>query len=339
MRTTSVSAAFSMAAIVVFASGVFASLATPAVAQEDGTFQVALKEVADLKAVYGTVESRDTVLARARIGGTVDQLAVDEGSAVKAGDVIAHVKDEKIALELAATDARLAAIDAERKLAVTEFERAEQLRESGAGSQARLDEARTRLDVVARNLAALKAERAVIEQRAKEGAVLAPVSGRVLAVSTAKDQVIMPGEAVARIAAESYILRISLPERHARHMRVGNSVQVGQRGLSTDDAGDMGEVVKVYPEMDRGRVIAEVKVDGLGDYFVGERALVRVETGRRPVYIVPESFLFKRAGLTFARLKDGGEVVVEPGINHGDMVEILSGLRDGDVLLAPEAQS
>lgn len=308
-------------------------------AQDAATFQVKLERVKDLKAVYGTVESRDTVLARARIGGIVTELTVDEGTAVQAGQVIARVEDEKIGLELAAIDARISAIQAQEELAKTEFERASSLRQSGAGSQARLDEARTQVDVVARNLAALKAERAVVKQRASEGAVLAPVSGRVLMVGTAEDQVITPGEVVARIAEESYILRIRLPERHARHIAIGNMVQVGQRGLTAANATESGKVIKVYPEMDRGRVIAEVEVAELGDYFVGERALVHVETGERPTFLVPERFLFSRAGLTFVRLENGGEVVVEPGRVMAGKVEILTGLRDGDVLLAPEERS
>ena len=78
-----------------------------------GEFVVQPVTVPDLKAVFGQVQSRDTVPARARIGGTLLSRAVEEGSAVKAGDVIAVVGDEKLALQLQATDARIKALQAQ----------------------------------------------------------------------------------------------------------------------------------------------------------------------------------------------------------------------------------
>ena len=61
-------------------------------AQEPYTVAVSLVE--DQKAVFATVESVDVVAARARIGGTVAELAVDEGSPVVAGQLIARVVDQ-----------------------------------------------------------------------------------------------------------------------------------------------------------------------------------------------------------------------------------------------------
>jgi multidrug efflux pump subunit AcrA (membrane-fusion protein) len=93
--------------------------------------------------------------------------------------------------------------------------------------------------------------------------------------------------------------------------------------------------VTVYPEIQGGRVIADVKVDGLGDYFVGERTLAWVSAGARRVIIVPAAFIFRRAGVNYVRTADGAEIVVQPGERHGDGIEILSGLADGDALVAP----
>ena len=49
-------------------------------------------------------------------------------------------------------------------------------------------------------------------------------------------------------------------------------------GVATD--GDRtGRIVKIYPEIDNGRVIADAEVDGLDDYFVGERVQVYAPVG------------------------------------------------------------
>lgn len=305
------------------------------VAQAQAQYRVTASELDDRKAVFGTVQTVDMIAARARIGGTVSALSVDEGAAVKAGEVIATVDDPKLRLQLASVDARIRAVEAQLGLARTELERIRKLRTSGTVSQARLDEAQTNLNVVAGNRAALIAEREVLLQQMSEGEVLAPTDGRVLHVNVTEGAVIMPGESVASIAAERYVLRIELPERHARFIKAGDQVLVGERGLEAGPQYTLrqGTIVQVYPEMANGRVVADVETPNLGDYFVGERTLVYVATGKRKTIMVPAEYLHQRYGVAFVRVEGAGEVMVQPGQRIGDNIEILSGLKPGDILL------
>ena len=316
----------------VFIVALYVALTSPKALAEE--FSVALQTIADQKVVLATVESVDVVPARTRIGGTVVLLSADEGDRVSAGDIIAQVEDPKLALELAAVDARIQSLQAQVKLAEIDLERARKLRKSGAGSQARLDEALTNVEVVERSIIAMNAERDVVAQRLKEGAVLAPASGRLLQVKLTQGSVVLPGETIAVLAEETYILRLHLPERHARYINVGDSVKVGERAL---EGGELksGRVRQVYPELFQGRVVADVEVDGLGTYFVGERVPVFVSTGERQVYVVPHKYVFVRYGLQFVRLKDGTEAVVEVGATLENGVEVLSGIRNGDILVLP----
>lgn len=309
-------------------------------AQAAEEYTVQVRAIEDRKAVFATVESVDDVRARARIGGTISGLSIDEGSQVAAGQKIAVITDKKLPLKLAALEAKLKSMYAQRKLADTDLERAISLRQTGAGTQAKLDETRARLDVVKSEIAVLGAEMAVVSQQIAEGQVLAPVSGRVLSVSTTNGSVVLPGETVAIIARESFILRLRLPERHARFLRVGDTVQVGVRGMGKNDEMLSDAVVQqVYPQMEDGRVIADVQVPGLGDYFVGERTSVHVATGARDVIVAPRTYIYKRYGISFARLKSGGEVALRLGLAidgaAGSEIEILSGLKAGDVLVLP----
>jgi multidrug efflux pump subunit AcrA (membrane-fusion protein) len=148
--------------------------------------------------------------------------------------------------------------------------------------------------------------------------------------------VVLPGEIIATLAEDNYILRLQLPERHAQFMRAGDRVFIASRGLQ-NDANDkrQGRVRLVYPEIKGGRVIADVEIAGLGDYFVGERTRVYVTTGSRSAIVIPKSAVYRRAGVNYVRLADGREVVVQPGEVWGDGVEILSGLKDGDVVAVP----
>lgn len=314
--------------------------AVQAARAQDATHPVALSQVEDRKAVFATVESVDVVSARARIGGTVTELLVDEGSLVEANQKIARVVDEKLALQAKSIDAQIQSLVSQKDLAKTALARAEKLFGTGAIPKARLDEARTNMDVVDRSLASAQAERQLLEQTRTEGDVLSPAGGRILKVGVRKGSVVLPGEPVATLAAEAYILRMQLPERHAMFIKAGDQVQVAQRGLGalTSASGtdlQSGQIRQVYPEIKQGRVSADVEVAGLGDFFVGERIRVWIGTGARSAIVVPEEFLFSRYGLTFAKLSDGGEIVVQPGLPQAGGVEVLSGLSVGDVLMRP----
>lgn len=303
------------------------------------------RAIDDLKAVFATVESVNTIRARARIAGTVAELAVVEGDAVTRGRVLATVRDPKFALQINALDARIQSLQAQVRQAQTDIERVRQLRLTGSASQQRLDDAQTGLDVVLAQLAAQRAERAVVEEQQREGAVTAPVAGRVLKVEVVDGAVVMPGEPVATIATETYVLRLRLPERHARFLKIGDPVLVGARGLGDRTEGAevlrRGHVRLVYPELTNGQVVADAEVADLGNFFVGERVRVFVATGTRETVVVPAGYLYRRFGLDYARLAEGGEVVVQTGQPVPERpdapggIEVLSGLRPGDVLIKP----
>jgi len=306
------------------------------------TFTVAQKAVADEKAVFATVESASVVPARARIGGTVAALNVKEGDAVKQGQVIATVGDEKLALQMKSLDAQISALEAQVAQAQTDFTRAEDLFSRGTVPKTTLDQARTALNVASNMLKARTAERSVIQQQVTEGNVLAPASGRVLKVPLTVGTVILPGEAVASVAEQNFILRLRVPERHARFLKSGDSVRIAGEELGKSGA-QFGTIKLVYPQIEDGRVIADAAVANLGDYFVGERIRVWVSAGERDSTIVPAAFIVTRFGIDYARLRKGAETIEVP-VQRGrdvprpdmpDALEILSGLHDGDVLVHP----
>jgi multidrug efflux system membrane fusion protein len=305
------------------------------------SFVVHATDVADRKAVVATVEPVHQLVARARIGGTIASLAIKEGDVVAAGAEIAVVADQKLALQMQALDSRIASQESQRDQAKTDFDRVAELQKRGVSTQTQLDQARTNLDVAERNLTAMRADRSVIAQQASEGAVLAPGSGRVLKTPVSLGQVILPGETIATLAEDQFILRLQLPERHARFIRAGDAVLIGARGMHAEASETMreGKVRLVYPEIQGGRVIADVDVPGLGDYFVGERTRVYIDAGTRRALVVPASYVYRRAGVSYIRLAGDDEVVVQPGeprnIGEAKGVEILAGLKDGDTLAAP----
>ena len=297
----------------------------------------------EMKFVFGQVESRDVVPARARLGGTIMSLDVEEGDAVKTGDILATIVDDKLALQLQASDANISSIEAQLQNAEVQLTRSKKLFESGVSTKSALDVAQTQFDVLAGQLKAAEAGKAVLEQQSAEGKVLAPAAGRVLSVPVTKGSVIMPGEPVAQLASGQYYLRLSLPERHAGQLKEGIEVQVaGAVGdPQSHDHVTVGKLAKVYPQIESGKVTADVTVDGLGDYFVGQRVLVRIPVDQREVVTVPQGAVFTRYGVDYVKLAEPAginvPVIMGETFESGGktQVEILSGLSAGDKVEVP----
>jgi hypothetical protein len=155
--------------------------------------------------------------------------------------------------------------------------------------------------------------------------------------------VILAGEAIASVAEQNFILRLRVPERHARFLKAGDPVRIDGEELGQSGA-QFGTIRLVYPQIEDGRVIADAAVANLGDYFVGERIRVWVSAGERSSVIVPGSFIITRFGIDYARVRKDANTAIDVPVQRGrefprpempDALEILSGLKAGDILVRP----
>ncbi|QGZ36404.1 efflux RND transporter periplasmic adaptor subunit [Stappia indica] len=311
------------------------ALAGPALSAE--TLTVEPRTVTEWKAVFGQVQSRDEVPARARIGGTIAELEVEEGDSVRAGERIATVTDEKIAFQVAALDARLRALQSQLENAEAELARAQTLVERGVVTRQRLEQLATSADVTRNQIAAARAERSVVVRQGEEGEVLAPADGRVLTVPVTRGAVIMAGETVAVLGSGGTFLRLAIPERHAASLKDGAAIEIGADGATTT-----GRLAKVYPQIQAGRVIADVEVERLDTDFVNARVLVRVPVGERQAILLPAAAVTTRAGLDFVDVSGSSGPSMRTVLTGGTVridgeafTEILSGLAPGDEVLVP----
>lgn len=296
------------------------------------TLTITPQPITEWKAVYGVVETRNRVPARARISGTIVELDVSEGDIVTQGQRIALVKDNKLEFQLAALDAQISALQARLKTAAEDLVRGEELIKRGTITAQRLSLLQSQVDILNGEIRGVEAQQLVIGQQVSEGEVLSPEAGVVLAVPPAKGSVITPGESIAVIGGGGAFLRLSVPERHATSLSQGDEISIGE--------GQTGRLVKIYPQIENGRVLADVEVTDLDDRFVGRRVPVRLPVGTRNALMVPQSAVLMQGGIDFitVQVNDtplrravvlGAEVTLDGAI----WVEVLTGVAAGDMLV------
>jgi len=130
---------------------------TPAIYAET-LYTISPQTITDWKSVYGRIEPRRMVPARARLGGTLETLEINEGDTVEAGQVLGRVADVSLQFRLEANQSQLEALQSQLANAQTELSRGEELLERGVTSVQRIDTLRTQVEVLQNQIAAAEAE-------------------------------------------------------------------------------------------------------------------------------------------------------------------------------------
>jgi len=299
-----------------------------------GRLTVQSQTVADLKPVPATLTTRDMAEARARIPGVLVSLSVKAGDMVRQGQVIGRVKDDRLALQTGAFDAQVSAAAAEAARANADLSRIRYLFSRGVYAQARLDQVEAQAKAANANLTAARAQRGASAELGAQGAILAPAAGRVLVADVPVGSVVMAGQTLARITAGPMVVRIELPEGQARALKVGDVVQLAAEDLRGVTA--QGAITEVYPSVTGGQVTADVSAPGLPQDLIGQRVRAQIKVGERQALVLPRSYVVTRFGIDYARLVRADTVSETPIQTTAGptaaTVEVLSGLRAGDVL-------
>ena len=208
------------------------------------------------------------------------------------------------------------------------------------------DQARTAYNVAQSNLKSItRPTRRDPANRRPRARSLAPTAGRVITVPVTAGTVVMAGDTVATVAEQNFVLRLEVPERHARYLKAGDPVRLDGADLGLSGP-RFGTIKLIYPQVDNGHVVADATVRGHRRLF---RRRARAGLGYRPgsatAIVVPENLIVTRSGIDYARLwtaKNGAiDVPVQRGrgtVHAGQCptaLEILSGLKPGDRLLKP----
>ncbi|OYW82895.1 MAG: hypothetical protein B7Z26_02070 [Asticcacaulis sp. 32-58-5] len=281
------------------------------------TLTVKTGPIDDIKRVGAVLTTRDMGEAVARISGILISLNVREGDTVNKGQIIGTIQDQRLNFEASAYAATAAQAEAD-------YNRVKTLYDKGIYAKARIEQAETAWK-------AARAQRAAAGELAGQGIIRAPSSGKVIRAEVPAGAAVMAGTSVATITAGPRVVRLTLPEQQAGSLVLGQTVSLEANGRTTT-----GTISQIYPAIDNGQVVADITPQGLDDVLLGERVVTALSLGQRQGLKVPATYVTTRYGLDYVRLVTAdrtlSEVPVQTAPLDGQSVEILSGLKDGDIL-------
>jgi RND family efflux transporter MFP subunit len=183
-----------------------------------------------------------------------------------------------------------------------------------------------------------RSDLALAEQQLRDTSLVAPFSGGVQARRANVGEYVAAGARVLSLVKISPIrLRLEIPERDARFIAKGLAVTVRREG---DTAAFTGTVARISPALETSNrsLVVEAEIPNPhGALRPG--AFVKAEIvsdADGPTLVVPASSVVVFAGIekvVTVKEKKALERPVVTGRRTGDVVEIVSGLADGDLVV------
>lgn len=353
-----------VAAIVVFTVYRLKFSPTPVMA-----YIIATGEVQGEVMGTGTLEARVKTTISPRIQERLAEVLVDQGDAVKTGQLLARLDDAETRQQVAIAEATLtsaratvervqsdeARAQAVLKQAQQDHQRSIELLAGKITSQADFDKTAEALHVSEAGLKS--AQTAIVEAESQvftaEKTLLyqkehlaftemrSPFDGLVTRRDRDPGGIVVPGASILQLVATNEIwVSAWVDETAMTGLQAGQPARVVFRSEPAKNYA--GEVARLGREADREtrEFVVDVRVKELPEnWTIGQRAEVFIEAGKKSgVLLMPSQFIRSREGKAGVFVNDHGHARwrgVTPGLRGLQNVEVTQGLSAGEQIVRP----
>ncbi|PQJ75475.1 efflux RND transporter periplasmic adaptor subunit [Polaribacter gangjinensis] len=288
--------------------------------------------------LQGDVKTKQNVLIYPEIPGTLEKVYVTRGQNVSKGQVLATIDDGGMAQQVAQ-------LEATTSLAKTTFERQKRLWEQKIGSEIQFLQAKTSYESQKNSLDQFK-------KQLSKATIRAPFSGVIDDVIKEQGTVVAPGmgsEIFRIVNLDNMYIETAVPETYISNITKGKEVQVSFPVLRKDIATKVREtgnfinpanrtfMIEIQvPNSDKNikpNLTAKLKINdytNLKAILIPQSIISENAEGQQYVYIITD--LNGNKGIA-------KQTVVKTGKTQGDIIEILEGISEGDMLIQAGARS
>jgi membrane fusion protein (multidrug efflux system) len=290
-------------------------------------WQPSVSAVGSMKAVRG-------VDVTTEVGGIVRTVALKPGLDVSAGDLLVQLNAD-------ADIAQLHSLEATANLAATVLKRDKAQLKVNAVSQAQVDS----------DDADLKAKRAAAEQQralVAKKTIRAPFAGRIGITNVNPGQYLNPGDKIATLQTfDPIYIDFNVPQAQLEAIATGQAVSVTAAGLPKQTfSGKVSAIDAKFDPATRNVTVEATIGNPKQKLMPGMFARAVVESGAKQHYLtVPQTAVtYNPYGTTVfiavhKKNEQGKDVLtaqqtfIQTGPTRGDQVAIVSGVKEGDVIV------
>ena len=302
--------------------------------------------VTDLNATGYVVAQRKAAVAT-KATGRLEWLGVQEGSVVKAGEIIARLESKDVAASAEQAAAGVQSAKAELQDAKVSWDRAQDLANKKFIPVAQLDTAKARYDKARAAVAVAEANRRGADVAVDQTLIRAPFDGVVLTKAANMGDIVTPfssatdskGAVVTMADMETLEVEADVSESSLAKVKVGQPCEIALDAFP--DLRLRGEVSRIVPTVDRSKASVMTKVR-----FIDRDPRVLPEMSakvaflsaavapdqRKPLTVVHPDAIVQRDGKSTVFVVTNGlakAATVTTGRKIGDLVEV-SGVKPED---------
>lgn len=293
----------------------------------------------------GQVEALRQSAIAAQVPGTVLELNVRAGDAVRAGQVLLRIDARAAEQSAAASSAQVAAARAALDVAATELARKRALAQKNYISKGALEQAESQYRAAQAQVNAQSAQASAARTQTGFHVVRAPFDGIVAQLTVERGDMAMPGRPLMTVY-DPGALRVTA---HVPASALQGGASGAQVLLSGSDAAVAPARVQVLPTVDPQSLTQQVRVDlpagtaaAPGQFARLQLAGAAVDAAAAKRLFVPASAVVRRAEVTAVYVMGADKRPqlrqLRLGPVQGDQVEVLSGLDAGEQLITdPQA--
>ncbi len=286
------------------------------------------------KQLSGSVKSETRSEIGTKILGEIETIRFEIGEQVQKGQVLIQIKDDDLQARKAQIESGLEEVNANLELVEKDYNRFKTLFEQGSATQRELDEVQT-------TFASTKASKEAVEHQLREmedmlsyTRITAPYTGVIAARYVDEGDIANPGMPLIALEKEqTFEVEVTVPESSIGFLNIGDTLAVSIPTTGTKIDGVVDEISSSGDPMSR-QFKANISVHAAGGLRSGMYAEVAIRKEDRSTLFVPKTALVERGQLAglYAVSANNNAVLrwVTLGIEQEDMVEVLSGMKDGE---------
>lgn len=283
--------------------------------------------------LQGNIETNQNIIIYPEFSGVLTKVLVREGQKVSKGQTLAIIDDGGLRQQLQQ-------LEAQAELAKTTFDRQKRLWEQKIGSEIQYLQAKTSMESQSKLAEQLKSQLA-------KTVVKASFSGVIDDVITDQGQVVMSGQSqlFRLVNLDEMYVKADIPENYLSNVAVNSEVQVEIPSLGKNYVGKVRQVGSFINPNNRSFSV-EISIPNpdkllrpnqiarllINDYtnpngiLIPENIIKENSLSQKIAYVVSETDAQNEAKVT--------EVQLELGYTSGTFVEIISGLKVGQKIVA-----
>jgi RND family efflux transporter MFP subunit len=296
------------------------------------TAKAELKQIGETMRWPGTVTARSVAQVSSKVPARILEIHVKTGDLVKAGQIVAKLDQTEWQTRADQARAQLAQTQAQAAKTAAELRRMQNLFDQEAATQQSLEAAQAGARSSEAQVAQAKAAIATAESLSADTVLRAPFDGTVVKRNLEPGDTALPGAAVLTVqSGQKLRVEADIPETCARAIRLGETLNAIIGGNA-----QTAKIEEIAPAADPQTRTVRVKAGLDGPAQPGAFAWVEQSCGGHSALLIPAAAVSRSGQLESVRLLEQGTAKlrhVRTGKEYQGMVEVLSGLKPGDVVL------